>query len=141
MNLKSFIKDKKIVMSVKELNKADRFLFDLVFVLGVIIIVGNLLDMSTTYFALQRPHTFEENPKMEYIILKWGWIPFFFIKGLFCLVFLPIKYSPINWVLRFSIRSPHYYIKQFNIGVILTSHIVSIAWFWYLGITNLRHII
>ncbi len=129
-------------MMKSEVNSmADRFLFEVVLVLGIIVIIGNLLDMATTYFALQKPHTLEKNPVMGYVILKWGWIPFFLIKGIFCFIFMPIKYSPINWVLRFSIKSPHYYTKQFNIGIILTSHIVSIAWFWYLGITNLAYII
>ncbi|MEK6983989.1 MAG: DUF5658 family protein [Nanoarchaeota archaeon] len=132
---------KVIVMPVKELGKADMFLFDLVFFLGTIVIIGNLLDMATTYFALQQLYTYEENPVMKFVITECGWASFFLIKGVFCLVFFPIRYSPINWVLRFSIRSPYYYIKQFNIGVILTLHIVFIAWFWYLGITNLKDII
>jgi len=125
---------------MENLSKADKFLFNLIFVLGALIVIGNLLDMVTTYFALQHNYTFEANPAMSYVIKNFGWIPFILIKGFFCLLFFPYKYAPLVWLARFSLNIPNNYIKQFNIGVVLTSHIVSILWFWSLAIANFHYI-
>ena len=130
---------------MENLSKADKFLFNLMFILGALVVIGNLLDMATTYFALQLPHTSEANPAMAYVIRNWGWVPFFLIKSFFCVLFFPIKYSPLIWVVDYSLRMQNNVIsnavKQINVGAALTSYILTSIWFWYLGITNFFYLI
>ena len=130
----------KFRIDITHESKANKFLYKILFILGTIVIIGNLGDMVTTYFALHVPHTYEANPYMAHIIGNFGWIPFIFIKGLFCFFFFPIRFSPLYWVVGFSLKQGNF-VRQFNVGIIIASFILSCFWFWNLTITNFLFLI
>lgn len=109
-------------------------------ILGIIAILGNLLDMGTTFIALQNPDNREANVIMDFVIKELGWLSFFLIKIGFCFFFLPFRYSLINWALAYTFKTQYAWVKKTNIALLAAVHFSTIYWFWYLGLTNLTHI-
>jgi len=48
----------------------NKIIFRILFLLSVIVIIGNYLDAITTYFALKKDGTYETNKAMDYVIKK-----------------------------------------------------------------------
>ena len=81
-------------------------------------LIGNTLDLITTYVALNKNGNYEQNPTMSYVIKNWGWFSFFLIKLLVNYLFLPLKYNLIYATIQ-KIINGDYKIKNFYLTLLI----------------------
>lgn len=106
------------------------------------ILIGNTLDLITTYIALHKNGTYEENPKMYYVIKNWGWSSFFVIKLLVDYLSLPLKCNPLYATIQKYAVNHDYKGKRFWLMLLIIAFLYVGYIFWSVSFSNLfNHII
>ena len=113
-------------------------LYKIIFILGIIVILGNLFDALATYISLTNINNYEANFLPKYILVQYGWVTFFLIKIiLITVVFLQVKYSPLYFFLNFITRIRNTRLKNFYFILTIILELLSATYFWSLVILNL----
>ena len=113
-------------------------LYKIIFILGLIVIIGNIFDALTTYISLTNPNNYEANFLQKYIITQYRWITFLLVKLiLITIVFLQVKYSPLHFFLNSLTRLKNTKLKNFYFMLIIIVEVASATYFWSLVIINL----
>ena len=122
--------------------KMDKVILKILFLLSVIVLIGNYLDAITTYFALQKDKNHETNNAMDYAIENFGWVSFFVIKFVLVSWFLlPLKYCVMYIPVTYLKKNINFQIKIFIIAVIAIAYLYLGYNFWAVSINNLGFIL
>ena len=122
--------------------KMDKVIFKMLFLLYVIVLIGNYLDAITTYFALQKDKTYETNTKMDYVIKHFGWSGFFLLKFiLLTYLFLPLKYCPLPLSINFLRKRIPVILNVIVIFIIIIAYVVIAYYYWVHSFNNLKFIV
>lgn len=116
-------------------------IFKFLFLLSIIVLIGNYLDAITTYYAIKYGNAREENYSMRYIIKNFGWGVFFIIKFVVATYFfLPVKYCLMNYPIKYLKRKIRITTKIVIIVIVILVYLYLSFKFWSVFFNNLKYI-
>lgn len=120
--------------------KNKELIFKIILILTIVLILANLFDAITTYFALQKEGLHEGRAVMKFLLEKLGFWAYI-IKISASYFFLPFRYCPMHYPINNAFKSKHPSTRIFTITLVIGLYLFLIWYFLRIGLENLMFII